>query len=91
MLVIPALLSLKPQCVHDSVEEVVTLMEVVTEHLNDQAEIVQKTAKKLVVELNKNYAEHLLPVVSRFSSNALRKECLDVLGCEGDITPSSEA
>ena len=74
MLVVPALLSLKPQCVFDSCEEVVTLMEVVTEHLNDQAEIVQKTAKKLVVELNKNYGEQLLPVLSRFSSNALRKE-----------------
>ena len=80
MLVVPALLSLKPQCVYEASEGVVAMMEVVTERLNDQSEIVQKTAKKLVVEIDKHYAEHIPRVLEKFTSVALRSEFLEVLG-----------
>ena len=56
------------------------MLEVVTERLNDQAEIVQKTAKKLVLEMHKNYAEHLPCVLEKFASASLRSKGLEVLG-----------
>jgi len=51
MLVIPALLSLKPVVVEKGSPEVLELISVVTKKLRDPEEIVAKTAKKLILEL----------------------------------------
>jgi hypothetical protein len=51
MLVIPALLSLKPAVLEKCPHEVTDLMGAVVKKLRDPTEIVSKTAKKLILEL----------------------------------------
>lgn len=57
MLVIPALISLKPQVVNEVTSEMTALMDEITMRLRDPAENVAKTAKKLILEMNKCYPE----------------------------------
>ena len=58
MLVIPALLSLKPSVVERGAPEIVEMIGRTLKKLKDPQEIVSKTAKKLIVELNKCYPNH---------------------------------
>jgi hypothetical protein len=55
MLVIPALVSLKPSVVNEINAEMEQLMDEITQRLRDPAENVAKTAKKLILELHKCY------------------------------------
>jgi hypothetical protein len=55
MLVIPALISLKPIIVDKASVEAVELLQRVIKKLRDQQEIVAKTARKLLLELHKCY------------------------------------
>ena len=57
MLVIPALVSLKPSVINETTTEMTALMDEITMRLRDPAENVAKTAKKLILELHKNYPE----------------------------------
>jgi len=57
MLVIPALLSLKPSVVEKGANEVVVMTSKVVKKLKDPQEIVAKTARKLILELHKCYPE----------------------------------
>ena len=58
MLVIPALISLKPSVIEQVTPEMNDLIAIIIEKLRDQAEIVAKTAKKLLLELKKCYPSH---------------------------------
>lgn len=51
MLVIPALLSLKPSVVEKGCPEVLDLLSKVLKRVKDSQEIVAKTARKLLIEL----------------------------------------
>lgn len=51
MLVIPALISLKPSILDKSMPEVVEMMQKIIKKLKDPQEIVSKTARKLLLEL----------------------------------------
>jgi len=55
MLVIPALISLKPSIVDKVSPEVTELITRVVKRLRDPQEIVAKTARKLLLELQKCY------------------------------------
>jgi len=55
MLVIPALLSLKPQLLDKCGPEVLEMIRVIIKKLRDSQEIVAKTARKLLIEINKCY------------------------------------
>jgi hypothetical protein len=55
MLVIPALISLKPIIVDKASAEAVELLQRVIKRLKDPQEIVAKTARKLLLELQKCY------------------------------------
>ncbi len=55
MLVIPALISLKPIIVDKASAEAVELLQRVIKRLRDPQEIVAKTARKLLLELQKCY------------------------------------
>eukprot|EP00347_Sterkiella_histriomuscorum_P023335 403335038 len=55
MLVIPALLSLKPQVIDKPASEMVELIKSINKKLRDPQEIVAKTARKLLLEINKCY------------------------------------
>jgi len=55
MLVIPALISLKPIVINEVTPEMTYLMDEITIKLRDPAENVAKTAKKLILELHKCY------------------------------------
>jgi hypothetical protein len=55
MLVIPALISLKPIIVDKASVEAVELLQRLIKKLRDQQEIVAKTARKLLLELHKCY------------------------------------
>lgn len=58
MLVIPALLSLKPQLVEKECEEIKELVIAILKRIkNDKSDIVQKTGKKLILELIKNFPQ----------------------------------
>jgi hypothetical protein len=55
MLVIPALISLKPIIVDKASPEAVELLQRIIKKLRDPQEIVGKTARKLLIELQKCY------------------------------------
>ena len=55
MLVIPALISLKAAVINSETTEMKQLIEAVIARLRDPAESVSKTAKKLLLELQKCY------------------------------------
>lgn len=55
MLVIPALISLKPSVISEVTPEMSNLMDEIMFKLRDSAENVAKTAKKLILELHKCY------------------------------------
>ena len=55
MLVIPALLSLKPSVIDKGAPESVEMLEAIMKKLKDPQDIVIKTCRKLVLELNKCY------------------------------------
>ena len=55
MLVIPALISLKSTVIQSSSSEMKILINAVIARLRDPAESVAKTAKKLILELQKCY------------------------------------
>jgi hypothetical protein len=55
MLVIPALISLKSSVVDKCSSEILELIQVVVRKLKDSTEIVAKTARKLLIEINKCY------------------------------------
>lgn len=57
MLVIPALISLKAAVINDQNKDMRQLVDTVVARLRDQAEPVSKTAKKLIMELNKCYPQ----------------------------------
>lgn len=57
MLVIPALISLKAAVINDQNSDMRKLVDTVVSRLRDQAEPVSKTAKKLILELNKCYPQ----------------------------------
>ena len=55
MLVIPALISLKPSIFDRATPEAVEMLQKIIKKLNDPQEIVAKTARKLLLELQKCY------------------------------------
>jgi hypothetical protein len=55
MLVIPALLSLKPSVMDRPVNEMLDLIKVINKKLRDPQDVVAKTARKLLLEINKCY------------------------------------
>jgi hypothetical protein len=55
MLVIPALISLKTSVLDKCTPEIIELMQVIIRKLKDPTEIVVKTARKLLIEINKCY------------------------------------
>jgi hypothetical protein len=55
MLVIPALLSLKPSVIEKPAPEMVELIRAVNRRLKDPQDLVAKTARKLLIEINKCY------------------------------------
>lgn len=55
MLVIPALISLKANVINSQTNEMKQLIEAVISRLRDPADSVAKTAKKLLLELQKCY------------------------------------
>jgi len=55
MLVVPALLSLKPSVAEKPASEFIDLISSVTKKLQDPQEIVAKTSRKLILELEKCY------------------------------------
>lgn len=55
MLVIPALLSLKPAVLDKCGSEIIELIKVIIKKLRDSQDIVAKTARKLLLEINKCY------------------------------------
>ena len=63
MLVIPALLSLKPSSLEKGSPEIVEMLMKTLKKLRDPQEIVSKTAKKLIIELNKCYPNHFESVL----------------------------
>ena len=67
MLVIPALLTLKPKVIEKAHESIVELIEAVSLKLEDKTEIVQKTAKKLLLELKRVYINYLPAILEKFN------------------------
>ncbi len=63
MLVIPALLSLKPSTVEKGGTELQEMISKILKKLKDPQEIVAKTARKLIIELNKCYPTLFEPLV----------------------------
>ena len=55
MLVIPALISLKPSIFDRATPEAVEMLQKIIKKLKDPQEIVAKTARKLLLELQKCY------------------------------------
>lgn len=55
MLVIPALISLKPQVIEEGGMEMKLLIQEIIVRLRDPADVVAKTARKLLFELHKCY------------------------------------
>ena len=55
MLVIPALISLKPVVITEITSEMNELVDEIIQRLRDPSENVSKTAKKLILELHKCY------------------------------------
>jgi hypothetical protein len=55
MLVVPALISLKPQIIEKCSQEAIELLQRIIKKLKDPQEIVAKTARKLIIELQKCY------------------------------------
>ena len=55
MLVIPALLSLKPSIIDKCPQELVEMLQIIIKRVKDPQEIVAKTARKLLLELHKCY------------------------------------
>ena len=51
MLVIPALISLKPQIIDKGAPEAIEMLQRIIKKLRDPSEIVAKTARKLLIEL----------------------------------------
>lgn len=70
MLVIPALLSLKPQLVDDGASELHQLVQNICSKLRDPIEIVAKTARKLLLELKKCYPDTFEPKFVDVLSNS---------------------
>lgn len=59
MLVIPALLSLKPATLDRCGPEIMEMLSKIMRKLKDPVEIVAKTARKLLIELYKCYPQQL--------------------------------
>jgi hypothetical protein len=55
MLVVPALLSLKPSVLDKCSPEIVEMIRVIIKKLRDSQDIVAKTSRKLLLEINKCY------------------------------------
>ena len=62
MLVIPALISLKPVVIQQEFDEMRVLVDAVIARLRDPQEPVSKTAKKLILELQKCYSDSFKPI-----------------------------
>ena len=62
MLVIPALISLKPVVIQKESNEMRVLVDAVIARLRDPQEPVSKTAKKLILELQKCYSDSFKPI-----------------------------
>ena len=76
MLVVPALLTLKAAIVDTTSPELKSLVDTVIVRLRDPAEIVSKTAKKLLLELNKCYPNTFaLNYIEALASPDERKIC----------------
>jgi hypothetical protein len=73
--VVPALLSLKKSCVSNKDRHIVNLVETVANKLFDSSEIVQKTAKKLLLELKRVYSKDVPDIIAQVSSKKLRNCC----------------
>ena len=76
MLVVPALLTLKATIMDATSPELKSLVDTVIVRLRDPAEIVSKTAKKLLLELNKCYPGTFAPnYIDNIASPEERKIC----------------
>lgn len=80
MLVVPALLSLKPQVMEKGCPEVIEVLSKTIKKLKDPQEIVSKTARKLIIELQKCYSSsfesHLIPLLKTEEERSLCKTIL---------------
>ena len=90
MLVIPALLSLKPKVVQVADDSIVDLCESVASKLGDEVQIVQKTARKLILELKRVYDKYLPEILEKFRDIKIENMARDVLGYERVEEESSE-
>ncbi len=66
MLVIPVMLSLNQNVIKSISPSAVMLLEAVTQNLNDDASVVQRTAKRLLLELKKHFDDFLPSIVRQF-------------------------
>lgn len=88
MLVIPALLSLKPSIIESNTNpEMMNLLKTILRRLRDQSEIVAKTAKKLILELNKCFSQAFIRFyVDQFSIDEERLVCMAILQSDDQET-----
>ncbi len=76
MLVIPALLSLKPSMIEKGNPEAVEMLEAMLRRTKDSQDIVAKTSRKLILELFKCYPTHFdTNVVCHIKTEESRKLC----------------
>jgi len=71
MLVVPALLSLKPSVVIDCNHSFIGLLESVCQKLTDESPIVQKTARKLLLEIQRVYPDNMNQIFECFRDDEL--------------------
>lgn len=87
MLVIPALLSLKQNVLEKATPEIIELISCVTKKLKDPEEIVAKTAKKLILELQKCYPHNFEAlVVSNMRSDNEKSLCKSIINHDEEET-----
>jgi len=88
MLVVPALLSLKPSVVEKASPEMAELMQAVVRKLRDSQDVVSKTARKLILEIQKCYPDLFeSKILSSLKSEEDRILCRAVVkGDEEDIS-----
>lgn len=97
MLVIPALLSLKANAVEKGAIEIIDLVSKVIRKLKDPQEVVSKTARKLIVELQKCYPYHFdTQIVASLKKDEEKNICKAILRNDEDeiqrlITQSNHA
>ena len=79
MLVIPVMLSLNPTVIKNLTPTAVSLLEAVTVNLNDEVAVVQRTGRRLLLELKKHFEDFLPSLLRQFESAKLMQAANEVL------------